>query len=227
MMPLVLTILVLLLSFLGASSLSLLDARRRHLLLSPAAGALLPVFSSSAAILEVDEIQSTITGVQFRDDRIGQGDVVGGKDVVVLHLQGLRRDGSVIVDTREQGQPILHQLGSVVNFDVFGGDSSKRPIITLGVEDGIRGMRYGGIRRIVIPSPLGYGHAGVSRYDAMKMGLLKPVPRDELLRFEVEILRCVDVPFGDAESNPNGLVAQACCTEPSYPCKTDRTDDAR
>jgi FKBP-type peptidyl-prolyl cis-trans isomerase len=179
--------------------------------------------AAAADLLDDDEIRTTITGVQYRDDRIGQGPVVMGKDAVVMHLQGLTRDGSVIIDTRKNGRPILHQLGSVVNFDIFGGDSSQRPVVTLGIEDGIRGMRYGGVRRMVVPSPLGYGNAGVSRYDAMRMGLLKPVPRDELLRYEVELLRCIDVvPVDDAA---NGLTAQACCTEPSYPCKTNSSSE--
>ena len=136
-----------------------------------------------------------------------------------MHLRGLRRDGQVFLDTREQrgGAPLLHEMGSAISFDVFGGNSSKRSVVTMGVEDGIRnGMRYGGIRRLVVPSPLGYGNAGVSRYDALKMGLLKPIPRDEVLRFEVELLRCAEVPL-DSES---GLVGQVCCTEPSYPCNT-------
>ena len=72
--------------------------------------------------------------------------------------------------------------------------------MTIGLEDGIlaagnNSMRLGGVRRIVVPSPLAYGHAGVSRYDALQMGLLQPIPRDELLRYEVELLRCIDVPI--------------------------------
>lgn len=174
---------------------------------------------ANAVILEPDEIQETITGVQYRDDRVGSGPDVSPKDVLVMHIQGLNRDGSIIVDTRSQGKPVLHQLGSVQDFELFGGNSGQRPVVTLGIEDGIRGMKLGGIRRMVVPGPLAYGHAGVSRYDAMRMGLLKPVPRDEMLRYEVELLRCVDVPAPD-----RGLVAQACCTEPNYPCKTETED---
>ena len=175
-------------------------------------------------------IQSTITGVQYRDERIGKGPVVLNKDVVVMHLQGQTRSGNVIVDTRNQGKPILHQIGSVTDYDFFGGKSSRRPIVTIGIEDGLRGMKEGGIRRIVVPGPLGYGHAGVSRYDAMQMGLLNPIPRDEILAFEVELLRCVDVPIridGDDNDRSNGveLVAQACCSEPDYPCKTSTNEN--
>jgi FKBP-type peptidyl-prolyl cis-trans isomerase len=195
---------------------------RRHLFkATPAVAALIAGTSSaSAVILEPEEIQKTITGVQYRDDRVGSGPEISPKDVLVMHIQGMTRDGSIIVDTRADGRPILHQLGSVQDFEFFGGDSGKRPIVTLGVEDGMRGMKWGGVRRIVVPSPLAYGSAGVSRFDAMRMGLKRPVPRDEMLRYEVELLRCLDV-----TSTDTGLVAQACCTEPNYPCNTETDSD--
>ena len=194
--------------------------RRRTLF--ETSGAFLYLLAPPAQAVQLpsdSEIQSTITGVQYRDDRIGNGPVVSKDEVLVMHIQGLTRDGSVFLDTREKGKPLLHKLGTVQDFDFFGGDSSKRLAVTLGVEDGLRGMKLGGVRRLVVPSPLGYGHAGVSRYDAMRMGLLKPIPRDEMLRYEVELLRCVDLP-----ATNNGLVSQACCTEPNYPCKTSDPD---
>ena len=166
-----------------------------------------------------EEIQSTLTGVQYRDDRVGQGAAVSKGDVLVLHLKGVRRDGSIFLDTRKDGKPLLHKFGSAQDFDFSGGKSSQRPAVTLGVEDAMRGMKLGGIRRIVVPSALAYGNAGVSRYDAMKMGLILPVPRNELLRYELELLRCVDLP-----ASGNGLSSQACCTEPNYPCPTDAPD---
>ena len=223
----VLWILLLLLQQIPEGSSWSFSIPRRHVLWTPAAAAAVVAATTTPAAEAVvlstdDEIQKTITGVQYRDDRIGSGPPVSNKDVLVLHLQGLTRNGNVIVDTRAQGKPILHQLGSVQDFDFFGGDSGKRPIVTMGIEDGIRGMRLGGVRRMVVPSPLGYGHAGVSRYDAMRMGLLQPVPRDEILRYEVELLQCVDVPAPD--TGLVGLVAQACCTEPNYPCQTDASN---
>jgi len=177
----------------------------------------------------VTKESSTATGVKYRDERVGQGDLVRPNDTVVLHLQGIRLDGTVILDTRES-QPLLHQMGtSVANSELFGGSTNsggtggERSVVPLGMEDGIlAGMRYGGIRRMVLPPALGYGHAGISRYDAFRMGLRQPVPRDEVLRFQVEILRCLDVNLGANTNNENtntSMVGQACCTEPNYPCK--------
>jgi FKBP-type peptidyl-prolyl cis-trans isomerase len=168
---------------------------------------------------DLQNVNKLITGVQYRDDYIGGGSQVKNDDTVVMHVKALRRDGSVFLDTRETDRPLLHKFGTIVDYEFFGGNSSKRSQVTIGLEDGIlaagnNSMRLGGVRRIVVPSPLAYGHAGVSRYDALQMGLLQPIPRDELLRYEVELLRCIDVPIGD------GNTAQACCTEPNYPCKT-------
>lgn len=206
-----------------AFSRSDLQPHRRHFLIQvPASAAFLLTSGSRANGVQLpsdDEIQSTITGVQYRDDRVGQGAAVSKGDVLVLHLQGVRRDDSIFLDTREEGKPLLHKFGSAQDFDFSGGKSSQRPPVTLGVEDAMRGMRLGGIRRIVVPSALAYGNAGVSRYDAMKMGLILPIARDELLRYELELLRCVNLPASD-----NGLSSQACCTEPNYPCPTDAPD---
>ena len=206
-----------------AVSLSLTTGTRRQFLIHTPTSVGLLIFGGVAAngvqLPTDDEIQSTLSGVQYRDDRIGQGGALSKGDLVVLHLQGVRRDGSIFLDTRRQGRPLLHKIGTSESFAFSGKKSSQRPAVTLGVEDAMRGMKLGGIRRIVVPSALGYGYDGVSRYDAMKMGLLVPIPRDELLRYELELLRCVDLPAGD-----NGLTRQACCTEPNYPRKTDSPD---
>ena len=138
-----------------------------------------------------------------------------------IQIRGLLRDGSVFLDTTSAGRPLLHKLGTAVDFNFFrrnnGGDSSQRSQVTMGLEDGISGMRKGGIRRIVVPGPLGYGHAGVSRYDAYRMGLLRPIPRDETLRYEVELLRCSPLTLDDPTTQ-RARTIDACCTEEKYPC---------
>ena len=208
-----------------------LSLTRREVVNSAVGSAFLVCSTTTSAFAVedvVDEprntIQQTITGVKYRDERIGKGPSVANDDVIVMHLSGQTRDGNIIVDTRQRGRPLLHKLGSAIDTNFFGsGKSNQRPIVVTGIEDGIRGMKEGGIRRLVIPSPLGYGHAGVSRYDAMGIGLQNPVPRDELLAYEVEILRCIDVPIPINDENGStdspSLVAQACCSEPDYPCK--------
>jgi len=153
-------------------------------------------------------------------------------------------------DRKGTGSPITYTLGTTQDFDTFGGDSSVRSKVTQGVEDTIlsRGllaswnggtwdgkqdtleagrqamepMREGGVRRVIVPAALAYGNSGVSRYDAFKMGLRKPVPRDEIIQYEVELLRCLN---GEVEDSSGVLGAmrkegvRVCCTQDNYPCK--------
>jgi hypothetical protein len=191
-------------------------------------------------------------GVQFREVRVGTGPPIEKtSETVLLHLRALTRDGSVLFDTRldQDGSPMLYRLGSAQDFDYLGGDSSKRSKVTQGVEDAIlsRGtatwqgsegsqavepMRLGGIRLAVVPAVLAYGHAGASRYDAFRMGLRTAVPRDEVMRYEIELLRCLTIPIevqppateasGDTIQAPITKTVEVCCTEENFPCKTPK-----
>ena len=199
-----------------------------------AASTLLQHQTASAALLDERPTQTLPNGVQYSDARLGEGPPIDKKSPVVMHLRALRRDGAVLFDTLEDGDgtPLLHPLGSIVDYNFFGGDSSQRSKVTLGVEDAILGqqgqdpIREGGIRLVVVPGPLAYGHAGVSRYDAYKMGLRKLVPRDEMLRYEIEILRCLDAeqpPEGDQSTATTSIKPQICCRQPDFPCKANNS----
>mmetsp|Transcript_42863 Transcript_42863/g.43429 ORF Transcript_42863/g.43429 Transcript_42863/m.43429 type:complete len:312 (-) Transcript_42863:215-1150(-) len=185
-------------------------------------------------------------GVQYSDITEGSGPMVSQKEsegVLLIHLRGSTSNGSTLFDTKTggaknggYGSPILHKLGTVQDFNYFGGNSSKRSRITLGVEDAILSngiaswaggygkaepMREGGIRRVVVPPALAYGNAGVSRYDAMKMGLDQPVPRDETLMYEIEVLRCLEVEVKIDNGSGEGVTqkVKACCPDELFPCK--------
>jgi len=182
------------------------------------------------------------SGLQFVEYREGTGPVVSENEIVILHLRALTSNDSVLFDSKREGTPIMHEFGSVQDFNYFGGDSAKRSKITIGVEDAIlsRGMasweggfgkldpmRQGSIRAVIAPGPMAYGKSGVSRFDAFQMKLDKPVPRDETLKYEIEILRCLDINVsipseGNLEKNET-ITIQACCTEENYPCKTPNT----
>jgi len=155
--------------------------------------------------------------------------------------------GTLASTTGNGGSPIVYTLGTTQDFDTFGGDSSTRSKVTQGVEDTIlsRGllaawngvdtgsldsvrqamepMREGGVRRVLVPASLAYGNSGVSRYDAFKMGLMKPVPRNEMIVYEIELLRCLngemDVPQDSSDVGVRKASVRACCTEDRYPCK--------
>ena len=206
-------------------------------------GPSLPITSSSSS--------GTFTPTNNKDNSNREGLEPDDPRIVLMHLKALRRDGSVLLDTYETNKPLLFRLGSIPSEMYYlneGGALSKGKI-TLGVQDAILAqgaasweggfgkaepMRYGGIRKVVVPAELAYGTKGVSRYEALKLGLKQPVARDEILRYEIEILRCNDEIIDLKGSNGDGdspsmmkddgtessaTAARACCPEEVYPCQ--------
>jgi hypothetical protein len=90
-------------------------------------------------------------------------------------------------------------------------------------------MRQGGIRLVVVPATLAYGDAGISRYQILTQlnnRFSQLVPRNEPIRYEVEVLRCRPVMndtdsdnSGDDDGNTAVGAVQACCPEEVYPCQ--------
>lgn len=166
--------------------------------------------------------------------------------IVLMHLKALRRDGSILLDTYDVGKPLLFKLGSISSelYLLNEAGAMNKGIIPLGVQDAILAqgsasweggfgkadpMRTGGIRKVVVPPELAYGTKGVSRYEALKLGLKQPVARNEILRYEIELLRCndevLDLAGGEGQlvkedgSKSSATAARVCCLEEFYPCQ--------
>jgi FKBP-type peptidyl-prolyl cis-trans isomerase len=88
---------------------------------------------------------------------------VGGAAVTV-NYEGRLGDGRVFDSSRRSGRPFEFVVGA------------NRVIE--GWEEGIRGMREGGTRRLVVPPDLAYGQRGFAGV----------VPPDATLTFEIELL---------------------------------------
>lgn len=106
-------------------------------------------------------------------------------------------DGRVFLDTRAAGQPLAFQLGTTTS------------TVPEGLAEAVEGMHAGGSRLAVVPASLGYGTRGVRAL----AGGAAPVPPGAALYFELELLRCQEVPGA-------GL---ACCPDARYPCLDDGT----
>jgi len=120
---------------------------------------------SYAPSLGVDLTASikTANGVYYRDITVGGGTLVrsdSGGDTLSITYTGYLRDGTAF-DTNVGGTLFTFITGSP---DVIGG-----------MDEGVRGMRQGGTRQIIIPPALGYG--GV-RYGS--------IPPHSILIFTVE-----------------------------------------
>jgi FKBP-type peptidyl-prolyl cis-trans isomerase len=106
---------------------------------------------------------TTESGLQYRDEAVGDGPEARAGQMVSVHYTGTLTDGKKFDSSRDRGQPFEFPLG--------GGR------VIRGWDEGVAGMRVGGRRQLVIPPELGYG--------ARAMG---PIPANSTLVFDVELL---------------------------------------
>jgi peptidylprolyl isomerase len=102
-------------------------------------------------------------GLKIRDLKEGTGDPVPKGASVTVHYTGWLTDGTEFDSSKKRGQPATFSLNGVVR----------------GWGNGIPGMKPGGIRKLVIPSELGYGRSGSP----------PTIPPNATLIFEVELIK--------------------------------------
>ncbi len=93
----------------------------------------------------------------------GSGPEVQVGDEISVHYVGRLEDGTVFDSSRERGMPLTFRIGD--------GRMIK------GWEEGLLGMRQGGLRKLIIPPHLGYGDHAQGK-----------VPPNAILEFEVELM---------------------------------------
>jgi peptidylprolyl isomerase len=121
-----------------------------------------PAESGTGAGIGTGEIV-TRSGLRYRDDVVGQGaEATDGRQVSVLYV-GTLVNGTQFDANQDRTRPLQFTLG--------------RGEVVRGWEEGIKGMKVGGKRHLVIPSELAYGSAGNG-----------PVPANATLVFDVELL---------------------------------------
>jgi len=102
--------------------------------------------------------------LKMEDLKLGTGDeAVAGKQVTV-HYVGTLTDGTKFDSSRDRGKGFGFRLGS--------GQVIK------GWDQGVAGMKVGGLRKLTIPSDLAYGDRGFPPV----------IPPRATLVFEVELL---------------------------------------
>lgn len=102
--------------------------------------------------------------LKVEDLQLGTGDeAVAGKPVTV-HYVGTLTDGSKFDSSRDRGKGFSFQLGA--------GQVIK------GWDQGVSGMKVGGMRRLTIPADLAYGDRGFPPV----------IPPKATLVFEVELI---------------------------------------
>ena len=107
----------------------------------------------------------TASGLYLKDEVIGDGEDARVGDVVTVHYDGWLHTGQRFGTTRDVGTPFSAALGV--------GD------LIDGWDEGLVGMRVGGLRLLVIPPQLAYGDSGAGE------GI---VPPNATVVFRVELL---------------------------------------
>jgi FKBP-type peptidyl-prolyl cis-trans isomerase FkpA len=102
------------------------------------------------------------SGLEVWDATEGNGDAVKPGGTVTVHYTGWLTDGTKFDSSVDRGQPISFPLSGVIQ----------------GWQEGIPGMKPGGVRRLKIPANLGYGARGAGR----------SIPPNATLIFEVQLI---------------------------------------
>ena len=107
---------------------------------------------------------TTASGLVIEDLSVGAGEAAAAGRQVTVHYTGWLADGTKFDSSRDRGDPFVFPLGG-------------RRVIA-GWDEGVQGMRVGGVRKLTIPPALGYGVRGAGGV----------IPPNATLVFEVELL---------------------------------------
>ena len=113
---------------------------------------------------------TTDSGLQYQDTVVGEGAEATAGCAVTVHYTGWLQnadgsEGKKFDSSKDRNDPFSFPLG--------GGRVIK------GWDEGVQGMKVGGLRRLVIPAALGYGARGAGGV----------IPPNATLLFDVELLK--------------------------------------
>jgi FKBP-type peptidyl-prolyl cis-trans isomerase FkpA len=114
--------------------------------------------------LDAKEWKKEKSGLEVWDVKEGKGDAVKPGATVVIHYTGwLTDDEATKFDSSlDRGEPITFPLKGVIK----------------GWQEGVPGMKPGGVRRLKIPAALAYGEKGAG----------DDIPPNATLVFEIELI---------------------------------------
>jgi FKBP-type peptidyl-prolyl cis-trans isomerase len=105
------------------------------------------------------------SGLKYKDKKVGKGTEVKSGTRVTVQYKGWLDNGTVFDTSRKPDREPF-------SFTVDNGEVIK------GWEEGVKGMKIGGIRELTIPSALAYGPEGRS----------PTIPPNATLHFEIEVI---------------------------------------
>ncbi len=114
--------------------------------------------------VDLTAMTTTASGLYYQDLQVGDGtEAVAGTSATV-HYEGFLANGAKFDSSRDRDEPFTFGVGA----------GSVIP----GFDEGVRGMRVGGTRKLVLPPELAYGQQGAGSV----------IPPNATLVFDVELL---------------------------------------
>ena len=107
---------------------------------------------------------TTPSGLKIEEIHVGTGDTAQAGHFVSVHYTGWLTNGSKFDSSKDRDEPFEFSLGA--------------HMVIAGWDEGVQGMKVGGIRKLTIPPQLGYGARGAGGV----------IPPNATLVFEVELL---------------------------------------
>ncbi len=114
---------------------------------------------------DVSRTITTSSGLIIQDIKVGDGREARTGDNIAVHYMGWLATGVKFDGSHHRDQPFQFKLGA--------GQVIK------GWDEGIPGLRVGGLRKLIVPSRLGYGPRRI----------LDLIPENAELTFEIELIK--------------------------------------
>jgi FKBP-type peptidyl-prolyl cis-trans isomerase len=111
------------------------------------------------------EMTTTASGLKYHDDVVGTGPEVKDGDQIEVHYTGTFMDGKVFDSSVPRKKPFPVNVGK-------GG-------VIKCWDEGVKGMKVGGKRKLVCPPELAYGAQGYPG----------AIPPNSTLNFDIELLK--------------------------------------
>lgn len=107
---------------------------------------------------------TTLSGLIYDDVMVGSGEEAARGQTVSVHYTGWLTDGTKFDSSKDRNEPFEFPLGA--------------GYVIRGWDEGVQGMRVGGVRKLTVPPELGYGARGAGGV----------IPPNATLIFDVELL---------------------------------------
>jgi FKBP-type peptidyl-prolyl cis-trans isomerase len=123
-----------------------------------------PPAAAPGATAGTEQVVTMPNGLKYQDLKVGDGTIAESGTSVSVHYTGWLTDGTKFDSSVDRGTPFNFRLGA--------GQ------VIRGWDEGVKGMRVGGKRKLTIPPDLGYGAEGAGGV----------IPPNATLVFDVELL---------------------------------------